>query len=171
MKEFINPLNFTPSIDEYNTPKQHGVNIVDFETVCYDKANFEQGRSLSLNFCNYEKILEPCHLLESAKYINKPQEERKNGTGEKDFNQYLGNNEIVEKKKIVGSYKRYLPRNRLFYAISWMILTWILILSLFVVHVVIDEKIKGICLNIDVLYGPFYTLLNVRCTYSSFIFH
>ena len=82
MKEFINPLNFIPSIDEYNTPKQHGVNIVDFETVCYDKANFEQGRSLSLNFCNYEKILEPCHLLESAKYIDKPQEERKNGIGE-----------------------------------------------------------------------------------------
>ena len=73
MKEFINPLNFTPSVDDPDIPKQHGVNIVDFETVCYDKANFEQGRILSLNFCKYRKILEPSDLLESANIIDESQ--------------------------------------------------------------------------------------------------
>ena len=160
MKEFINPLNFTPKINEPDIPKQHGVNIVDFETVCYDKANFGQGRSLSLNFCKYKKMLEPCDLLESAKIIDESQEVRKKGIGEKEFDQCLGNYGIVEKKKIVGSYNRYLSRNKLCSPISWMILTWMLMISLFVVHVIMDDRIKGICFNIDpsvVIYLILYT--------------
>ena len=170
MKEFINPLNFTPKINEPDIPKQHGVNIVDFETVCYDKANFEQGRSLSLNFCKYRKILEPSDPLESAKIIDESLELRKNGIGEKELDQSLGNNGIIEKKKVVGSYNRYLSKNTLCSPIGWMVLTWMLIISLFVVHVIIDDRIKGICFNIDPLFGPFYTLLAEVCIFQSLIF-
>ena len=43
-----------------------GVNIIDFETVCYDKTDFERGRSLSLNFYKYQKSLQPCTSLNNA---------------------------------------------------------------------------------------------------------
>ena len=93
---------------------------------------------------------------------------RKNWIGEKDLDQCLGNNGIIEKKKAVGSYNRYPSKNCS--PIGWMVLTWMLMISLFVVHVIINDRIKGICFNIDPFFGPVYTFFAEVCIFQSLIF-
>ena len=56
MPSFANPLNH--ECDELGIQDQ-GIDIIDYETVVYDKTGLGTRTSLSLNIYKYEKILEP----------------------------------------------------------------------------------------------------------------
>ena len=147
MKEFVNPLNFESSLDAYKASKKHGVNIVDFETVCYDKSDFERGRSLSLNFYRYRKSLEPFHILDANKTIDKAEEVRYKQTKEKNFDLNLEQNGIVQTGKVNDSFNRHSSRATICFPVGWSIITWVLIVSFFIVNMEKIDKINGICLN------------------------
>ena len=59
MPSFVNPLiNNATAIDEFSFI-EHGIDIIDYETVGYDKNTSGAKRSLTLNIYKYEKVLEP----------------------------------------------------------------------------------------------------------------
>ena len=59
MRDFINPLSQISPEDNDKMFSEQGINIVDFETVSYDKNCVGPKRSLSLNIYKYEQILGP----------------------------------------------------------------------------------------------------------------
>ena len=58
MPTFTNPVVETDNeIEEYSLV-EHGIDIVDYNTVCYDKNSSRLKRSLSLNIYKYQKVLD-----------------------------------------------------------------------------------------------------------------
>ena len=114
-----------------------GVNIIDFETVCYDKTDFERGRSLSLNFYKYQKSLQPCNSLNSAVVVHQF------GEVQNEASQTSASNKNVEKNSRFYKEEKELANGRLCRTVGCIFLLLVLIIVLFFVHIVLDEKIKG----------------------------
>ena len=62
MSDLCNLLNHIPLEDRDKMSKEQGIDIIDFQTVSYDKHRHPPKRSLSLNIYKYEQML---GLLES----------------------------------------------------------------------------------------------------------
>ena len=59
MPDFTNPVvKDNNEIEEIESFVEHGIDIVDYNTVCYDKNNSRLKRSLSLNIYKYQKVLD-----------------------------------------------------------------------------------------------------------------
>ena len=67
MPSFINPLIIQGSIQRDKTPEDQKVDILDFETVRYDKSGVNCKRSLSLNVYQYDRILALTNSEESTR--------------------------------------------------------------------------------------------------------
>ena len=72
MPAFANPMNENLTRIEESSFVEHGIDIVDYETVCYDKNGSGVKRSLSLNIYKYDKILEPEKLIEAQRQEDAP---------------------------------------------------------------------------------------------------
>ena len=142
MKEFINPLTNTSMINNDDLSTDQGVNIIDFETVCYDKTDFERGRSLSLNFYKYQKSLQPCNSLNSAVVVHQF------GEVQNEASQTSASNKNLEKNSKLYKEEKELANGRLCKTFGCICLPILLIILLFCVHIVLDEKIKGIVFSI-----------------------
>ena len=58
MPAFTNPVLKTNDEIEEHSFVEHGIDIVDYNTVCYDKDSSRLKRSLSLNIYKYQKVLD-----------------------------------------------------------------------------------------------------------------
>ena len=59
MPNFTNPVvKNNNEIEEIESFVEHGIDIVDYNTVCYDKNSSRLKRSLSLNIYKYQKVLD-----------------------------------------------------------------------------------------------------------------
>ena len=59
MPDFTNPVvKDNNEMEEIESFVEHGIDIVDYNTVCYDKNSSRLKRSLSLNIYKYQKVLD-----------------------------------------------------------------------------------------------------------------
>ena len=74
MSEICNPVNNNHGPREEKVDKENGIDIVNYQTVGFDKNQQRTNRSLSLNFYKYEQMLGPMESEEPSLNPPKPPE-------------------------------------------------------------------------------------------------
>ena len=81
MGEFCNPVNERHHQNEEKERKNTNIDIIDFQTVSFDKDQHRAKRSLSLNIYKYEQMLGPMEYVNgSLESLNETETRRKDDT-------------------------------------------------------------------------------------------
>ena len=142
MGEFCNPVNDRHHQHEEKEKKNTNIDIIDFQTVSFDKDQHRTKRSLSLNIYKYEQMLGPMEYANGSL-------ESSNGT------------EAREKEDTPSNKQSHAKGPNLISSIGTAISFCSCIFVLVVVFFVVENRMEGISLfNRIQWYQNYYIVIN-----------